>query len=253
MPGSLFDIGEDTGTSGEYWYGGQQGQSANLRRVEPGGSSTIVDSASSAMLNFTPALNELCYLSTLDVGHTITGTLIYDPNLPIVSGLGSGPTNGIDFLDVNVLDANGNVLFSVIDVKDGVSSYGFLIFEFDTTLKNLVPGSSFDIGEDTFTPGEYYYLGSAGGPADLIYIHPDGTVPTVDITGAATFLFADECAPCNPADLVPPFGQTDLDDIDAFIPLFTDADPSVDFMPPFGVVDLDDLDTFILAYLAGCP
>jgi len=58
---------------------------------------------------------------------------------------------------------------------------------------------------------------------------------------------------CSPADLVPPFGITDLDDIDAFIPAFLEADPSVDFAPPFGVVDLDDLDVFIVAFLAGCP
>ncbi|MEM1183592.1 MAG: hypothetical protein AAGI53_01180 [Planctomycetota bacterium] len=65
----------------------------------------------------------------------------------------------------------------------------------------------------------------------------------------------DECEsvpPCNPADLVAPFGITDLDDIDAFIPLFLVADPAVDFVPPFGVVDLDDLDVFIAEFLAGC-
>jgi len=58
---------------------------------------------------------------------------------------------------------------------------------------------------------------------------------------------------CNAADLVEPFGITDLDDVDAFIPLFLAGDPAVDFVPPANVVDLDDLDAFILAFLAGCP
>ncbi|MEM1184524.1 MAG: FG-GAP repeat protein [Planctomycetota bacterium] len=60
-------------------------------------------------------------------------------------------------------------------------------------------------------------------------------------------------SPCNLADLAPPFGVTDLSDIDVFIPAFLSADPIVDFVPSFGVIDLDDLDAFIVAFLAGCP
>ncbi|MEM1186741.1 MAG: GC-type dockerin domain-anchored protein [Planctomycetota bacterium] len=62
-----------------------------------------------------------------------------------------------------------------------------------------------------------------------------------------------QAGPCNSADLVPPFGVTDLSDVDAFIPAFLAADPSVDFVAPFGIVDLSDLDVFISAFLAGCP
>jgi len=58
---------------------------------------------------------------------------------------------------------------------------------------------------------------------------------------------------CSIADLVPPFGIVDLDDIDAFIPAFLAGDTSVDFVPPAGIVDLDDLDAFIVSFLAGCP
>jgi len=59
--------------------------------------------------------------------------------------------------------------------------------------------------------------------------------------------------PCNAADLVPPFGITDLGDIDAFIAAFLVAGPAADLVPPFGIVDLGDIDAFIAAFLAGCP
>ncbi|MEM1184512.1 MAG: GC-type dockerin domain-anchored protein [Planctomycetota bacterium] len=70
----------------------------------------------------------------------------------------------------------------------------------------------------------------------------------------AAFQFFSEplTQPC-PADLVPPFGVVDLDDLDEFIDLFLDADPSVDFVEPFGIVDLDDLDVFVNAFVGGCP
>ncbi|MEM1185985.1 MAG: VCBS repeat-containing protein [Planctomycetota bacterium] len=58
--------------------------------------------------------------------------------------------------------------------------------------------------------------------------------------------------PCNVADLAPPFGLTDLADVDAFIPLFLAGDPSVDFVDPVGIIDLGDIDAFIDAFLAGC-
>lgn len=80
--------------------------------------------------------------------------------------------------------------------------------------------------------------GSGAGPGD----------PIVDL-GALEF----QATPCTLADLAPPFGIVDLDDVDAFIPLFIIADSSVDFVPPAGIVDLDDLDAFISAFLAGCP
>ncbi|MEM1183874.1 MAG: GC-type dockerin domain-anchored protein [Planctomycetota bacterium] len=74
--------------------------------------------------------------------------------------------------------------------------------------------------------------------------------PSVDVMGT---LAADVPVPCNGADLAPPFGITDLADVDVFIPLFLVADVSVDVTQPFGVVDLSDLDAFIELFLAGCP
>ena len=86
--------------------------------------------------------------------------------------------------------------------------------------------------------------------------HHDSVTTLINIDDIQ--LIADSFEPdgpesCNIADLVEPFGITDLDDIDALIPLFVAGDPAADFVPPMGIVDLDDLDAFIAAFLAGCP
>ncbi|MEM1186297.1 MAG: GC-type dockerin domain-anchored protein [Planctomycetota bacterium] len=59
--------------------------------------------------------------------------------------------------------------------------------------------------------------------------------------------------PCNAADIAPPFGVLDLDDVNAFIVAFFAMTPAADIAPPFGVWDLDDINLFIAAFLAGCP
>ena len=59
--------------------------------------------------------------------------------------------------------------------------------------------------------------------------------------------------PCSPADLVPPFGLVDIQDVDAFIAAFIANDLAADLAPPSGLIDIDDVDTFIAAFLAGCP
>ncbi|MEM1184233.1 MAG: GC-type dockerin domain-anchored protein [Planctomycetota bacterium] len=58
---------------------------------------------------------------------------------------------------------------------------------------------------------------------------------------------------CNAADLAPPFGILDLDDVDTFITAFLFSDPVADLAPPVGVVDLSDIDAFIAGFLGGCP
>ena len=59
--------------------------------------------------------------------------------------------------------------------------------------------------------------------------------------------------PCSPADLAPPFGIVDIDDVDAFILAFLTGDAAADLVPPFGITDIDDVDAFIALFLAGCP
>jgi hypothetical protein len=62
-----------------------------------------------------------------------------------------------------------------------------------------------------------------------------------------------DIASCNPADLAPPFGVTDLADIQCFIFSFTNGLELADFAAPFGVLDLADIQAFIQAFLNGCP
>ena len=54
------------------------------------------------------------------------------------------------------------------------------------------------------------------------------------------------------ADLAEPFGVLDLNDISAFVTLFSASDPTADF-DGNGVHDLADVTTFITAFTGGCP
>lgn len=58
---------------------------------------------------------------------------------------------------------------------------------------------------------------------------------------------------CNPADLAEPFGILDLNDIQAFVSSFSDAETRADLAEPFGVFDLSDIQAFVNAFNAGCP
>jgi hypothetical protein len=181
VPGSGIDIGEDTGASGEYFLGGSVGGSASLFDVGAG----PIDTTTNLTFGVTiiPRLVEADFTTTLDGGYVVAGTIIYDENIPVVSGSGTGPTNGIEFLDVQFFNPGGTELFSVIDVAGGVSSYLFLRVEFDTVAQNFVPGSGIDIGEDTGTPGEHYLVGAVGGSAGLEVVG----VATIDTTSNLVF------------------------------------------------------------------
>lgn len=56
----------------------------------------------------------------------------------------------------------------------------------------------------------------------------------------------------NPADLVPPMGVLDLEDINAFVSAFLGQDSSAD-LDGNGVFDLADIGAFTAAFIAGCP
>lgn len=59
-------------------------------------------------------------------------------------------------------------------------------------------------------------------------------------------------AGCGAADLAPPQGVLDLADINAFLALFSTADPGADLRAD-GVFDLGDINAFVAAFAAGCP
>ncbi len=59
-------------------------------------------------------------------------------------------------------------------------------------------------------------------------------------------------APCASADLAPPFGVLNVDDIDAFVAAFLAGDLAAD-CDGTGVLNVDDIDCFVSSFLAGCP
>ncbi|MFI4898423.1 MAG: GC-type dockerin domain-anchored protein [Phycisphaerales bacterium JB059] len=58
---------------------------------------------------------------------------------------------------------------------------------------------------------------------------------------------------CSVADLAPPIGALNFDDILAFLSAFTDMDPAADLAEPFGALNFDDVLAFLNAFAAGCP
>ncbi len=56
-----------------------------------------------------------------------------------------------------------------------------------------------------------------------------------------------------PADLAPPFGMLDFDDILVFLTAFGSQGAAADLAPPFGVLDFDDIIAFLTSFGAGCP
>lgn len=58
---------------------------------------------------------------------------------------------------------------------------------------------------------------------------------------------------CNAADLAPPSGILDIDDVITFLDAFATGDPLADLAPPPGVLDIDDVLTFLDAFASGCP
>ncbi|USN97912.1 MAG: right-handed parallel beta-helix repeat-containing protein [Phycisphaeraceae bacterium] len=78
---------------------------------------------------------------------------------------------------------------------------------------------------------------------------PDTGVGPAPIVDMGAYEFAP--APC-PADLAPPFGVLDLQDVIAFIGAFTTQDPLGDLNGD-GIYDLRDVLAFIAAFTGGCP
>ncbi|MEZ6243031.1 MAG: GC-type dockerin domain-anchored protein [Phycisphaerales bacterium] len=69
--------------------------------------------------------------------------------------------------------------------------------------------------------------------------------PRVEYTPAA--------AACNVADLAPPRGVLDFNDVLAFLSAFGDGDAGADLAPPIGVLDFSDVLVFLQAFGTGCP
>jgi FG-GAP repeat protein len=58
--------------------------------------------------------------------------------------------------------------------------------------------------------------------------------------------------PCSRADVSPPFGSTDISDVNLFVSLFMSQDPFADFTGD-GQFNFFDVSAFLAAFSAGCP
>jgi beta-glucanase (GH16 family) len=67
-----------------------------------------------------------------------------------------------------------------------------------------------------------------------------------------SFTFTPTALPC-PADLAPPAGELDIDDVLAFLNGFASGDAAVDLAMPIGTLDIDDVLAFLDSFAAGCP
>lgn len=168
-----------------------------------------------------------------------TGGGTFATGAPFFAGDGPGELALVDLdldgdLDV-VVTANGDDAVSVL-LGDGTGVFG---------PPTLLPG--------VLSPGEVEAADLDGdGDPEIVadqfsFSQPDGI--RVYRNGCT----ASGPMPCSAADLVPPFGVTDLDDVDAYIVEFVAGGAAADLAPPLGVVDLDDVDLFIGLFLTGCP
>lgn len=92
---------------------------------------------------------------------------------------------------------------------------------------------------------------NADGMPDLIYTVRWGTPTSLDYAISVALNQCTPPAPC-PADLAPPAGVLDLDDITAFIGAFISSDPIAD-LETDGVFDLADITVFVMSFNTGCP
>jgi len=179
----------------------------------------------------------------LDGSWSVLGTMTYNSDLAMVSAFGTGPTNGIQSLDLAFVNPSGQTTFQQAAIAGGVGLVNAIDFSFDTRLADFDPRSFLQLGSDL--SGEPVLIGDGRGFSELAV--GGSTVDTTNVTRL------DVDFRCNPADLVAPFGIVDLGDIDAFVVGFVNGAPVTDLAAPFGVFDLSDIDAFIAAFLAGCP
>jgi hypothetical protein len=128
-------------------------------------------------------------------GFSATGSFSYDENTapPIVTAFGPGPTNGLDSLSVTFFDPGGTPFQVSGNVVNGISSYFFLNFSFDTTTLQLV--SFIDIGKDDGQFGDTWLAGDPQGFTNLIQL-PFGVI---DSNGPITVMLANQAPDCSAA------------------------------------------------------
>lgn len=104
----------------------------------------------------------------------------------------------------------------------------------------------------TISPGQASFVGWRNDPGiSSVVVHKsDGSPFGIVTIDNNTWGF--NVAPC-PADVAPPAGVLDLNDIGVFVNAFANGEDSADIALPVGVLDLNDVNLFIGSFLDGCP
>ena len=138
-------------------------------------------------------------------------------------------------LDLFVTNANENDLR--LYLNDGTGSFGPQIFD-----------SAINIPTSPYPTSQAIADFDADGDADLAVVCWGGENDVVDVLRNPCVL-----GPCSFADIAPPAGVLDIDDLALFIGRLLLGEPTADVAVPFGVLDLADAVAFVTAFGNGCP
>lgn len=104
-------------------------------------------------------------------GYTVDGQLSYNNAFSIAEASGAVATTGFEDLAVEFYDPGHNLLFSVVNITGGVSSYDHLNLTFDTVTQEFT--GIFEVGRESDTPGDLYLAGTIGGSSYLFNFNVD--------------------------------------------------------------------------------
>ena len=120
----------------------------------------------------------------------------------------------------------------------------FLVFEDGPSVNVTLQWATYRDASDQTSLSRIW--GGIHPPADDLPGRHMGVAVGVEAFEYAEALFGTACLPDVNGD-----GVLDLGDINAFVALFLNSDPSADTNGD-GVIDLGDINTFVAAFLAGC-
>ncbi|MEH2082020.1 MAG: PEP-CTERM sorting domain-containing protein [Nostoc sp.] len=89
-----------------------------------------------------------------DTGYSAKGSFNYDTTTApsFISETGLGATKNLQSLSISFFDPLSNLINSFTPVVSGISSYGYLRFNFDSTTQKIF--GPFDVGKDDESPGD---------------------------------------------------------------------------------------------------
>ncbi|MDZ8260787.1 PEP-CTERM sorting domain-containing protein [Nostoc sp. ChiQUE01b] len=89
-----------------------------------------------------------------DSGYSAKGSFNYDTTTApsLISETGLGATKNLQSLSISFFDPLSNLINSFTPVLSGISNYGYLRFNFDSTKEKIF--GSFDVGKDDEFPGD---------------------------------------------------------------------------------------------------